>query len=81
MLQHLVGGLLIELPGRLFIGRRFRIYSRRRDILRLFMVAVLENFGYRQLNTLWRCRGMWQWLSRRKHNCGLMQRSGSWGQR
>ena len=50
------------------------------NMLLMFAMAVLENLGYRQLNTLWRCRGMWQWFSRRKHNWGVMRRSGTWGQ-
>jgi cellulose synthase/poly-beta-1,6-N-acetylglucosamine synthase-like glycosyltransferase len=31
------------------------------DLLRLAMAAVLENFGYRQLNSWWRFRGFWDW--------------------
>ncbi|WP_244890890.1 hypothetical protein [Modicisalibacter xianhensis] len=46
----------------------------------LFLMAILENVGYRQLNTLWRFRGMWQWFARRKHQWGQMRRSGQWGQ-
>ena len=35
----------------------FRRYPERRDLLSLFLIAVLENFGYRQLNTFWRLKG------------------------
>ncbi len=35
----------------------FRRYPRRRDLLLLFLIAVLENLGYRQLNTYWRVKG------------------------
>lgn len=35
----------------------FRRYHRTSDLLRLFLVAVLENFGYRQLSTWWRVKG------------------------
>ncbi|MGD2120400.1 MAG: glycosyltransferase family 2 protein [Gemmatimonadota bacterium] len=35
----------------------FRRYPRRRDLLILFLIAALENLGYRQLNTLWRVKG------------------------
>jgi cellulose synthase/poly-beta-1,6-N-acetylglucosamine synthase-like glycosyltransferase len=35
----------------------FRRYNRTRDLVALFGLAVLENFGYRQLNTFWRIRG------------------------
>lgn len=73
-------GILLSVNGLLLETMSFRVYERRRDMLRLFIMAVLENFGYRQLNTLWRCRGLWQWFSRRKHQWGAMRRSGSWGQ-
>ena len=73
-------GILLSVNGLLLETLSFRVYRRRRDMLRLFLVAILENFGYRQLNTLWRCRGMWQWLARRKHQWGAMKRSGQWGQ-
>ncbi|MDR7192032.1 glycosyltransferase family 2 protein [Luteimonas terrae] len=73
-------GILLSVNGLLLETLSFRVYARKRDMLLMFAMAVLENFGYRQLNTLWRCRGMWQWFSRRKHNWGVMRRSGTWGQ-
>ncbi len=73
-------GILLSVSGLLLETMSFRVYTRRRDVLRLFLMAVLENFGYRQLNTLWRCRGLWQWITRSKHNWGVMRRSGQWGQ-
>jgi cellulose synthase/poly-beta-1,6-N-acetylglucosamine synthase-like glycosyltransferase len=73
-------GILLSVNGLLLETLSFRVYTRRRDMLRLFMMAVLENFGYRQLNTLWRVRGMWQWMSRSQHKWGVMRRSGKWGQ-
>ncbi|APX93348.1 glycosyl transferase [Halomonas sp. 1513] len=72
-------GILLSVNGLLLETLSFRVYQRRRDMLRLFLVAILENFGYRQLNTLWRCRGLWQWFARRKHQWGAMKRSGQWG--
>ncbi|MCE8010909.1 glycosyltransferase family 2 protein [Billgrantia desiderata] len=73
-------GILLSVNGLLLETLSFRVYQRRRDMLRLFLVAVLENFGYRQLNTVWRCRGLWQWFAQRKHQWGVMKRSGQWGQ-
>ena len=78
--KKVVMGILLSVNGLLLETMSFRVYSRRRDMLQLFLMAVLENFGYRQLNTLWRCRGLWQWFSRRKHQWGVMRRSGNWGQ-
>ena len=36
---------------------------RRRDLVILVVVATLESFGYRQLNSLWGCVGTVQALS------------------
>ena len=42
----------------------FHIYKRPRHILVLLAFAVLDNFGYRQLNTLWRMAAVFQHLRR-----------------
>lgn len=47
--------------GQIMLGK----IGRPRDLAILGVVAVLENFGYRQLSNLWRIRGWWQYL--RKH--------------
>lgn len=52
-----------------------RRYPRARDLLVLFVVAVVENFGYRQLNNLWRLRGWWQYLRGTK-GWGVQTRQG-----
>lgn len=53
----------------------FRRYPRLRDLLRLFWLAILENFGYRQLITFWRVRGVVSKL-RRVESWGIMERTG-----
>jgi len=53
----------------------FRRYPRLGDVMRLFALAVAENFGYRQLSTYWRVRGMLSTL-RRKKGWGVMTRRG-----
>ena len=53
----------------------FRRYPNRKDLYRLIGLAVLENFGYRQLTTYWRLRGMYN-LLRKKHAWGIMERRG-----
>ena len=45
------------------------------DLLLLTAIAVIENFGYRQISNLWRLRGMWQFL-RGDQNWGTMTRVG-----
>lgn len=41
------------------IQRGLLPFSRRRDVLKLLVYAVLENLGYRQLTLWWRLRGWW----------------------
>ena len=37
----------------------------------------MENFGDRQINLVWRARGMWQWLRGKRGQWGEMKRKGS----
>ncbi len=39
-----------------------RRYPKPSYLLVLMLAAILENFGYRQLNTLWRIQGWWQYV-------------------
>ena len=43
--------------------------------MQLLWLAVIENFGYRQLSTFWRARGLWSAL-RGKAAWGKMDRKG-----
>lgn len=52
--------------------------TRKRDMLLLAFAAVAENFGYRQLNLLWRIEGIWHHL-RRRQGWGEMTRTGFGG--
>ncbi len=53
----------------------FRRYPKSSDLARLFVLAVIENVGYRQLSTFWRFRGLYSAL-RRVQGWGRMQRKG-----
>ncbi|HSG46269.1 MAG TPA: glycosyltransferase family 2 protein, partial [Longimicrobiales bacterium] len=53
----------------------FRRYPRTSDLIRLFALAVLENFGYRQLSAWWRLKGTWSAI-RKVEGWGGMQRKG-----
>lgn len=45
------------------------------DLFRLGLGAIVENFGYRQLNSWWRVKGIWQFLQKKK-GWGDMPRKG-----
>jgi cellulose synthase/poly-beta-1,6-N-acetylglucosamine synthase-like glycosyltransferase len=67
-------GVLLSSVALLLEELSFHVYPRRRDMFILFGFSVLENFGYRQLNVLWRLRGTFQWLRGKRGGWGDMQR-------
>lgn len=75
LLVAIVLGLILSVAAVALEEITFRRYPRLRDLFILFGVAVLENFGYRQLVTFWRVRGMVNFLRKRK-NWGEMDRKG-----
>ena len=52
-----------------------RPFERTRELAILFLAAIAENFGYRQINNIWRLWGTWQYL-RGDRAWGAMQRKG-----
>jgi cellulose synthase/poly-beta-1,6-N-acetylglucosamine synthase-like glycosyltransferase len=48
---------------------------RAKDLLKLMVIILIENFGYRQLNNIWRAQGWWEFM-RKKKGWGEMTRSG-----
>lgn len=73
-------GVLLSTNALFLEELSFHRYPRARQQLRLFLAAVLENFGYRQLNSLWRVVAMVRWALgiRRVHHWGEMRRHASW---
>jgi len=47
-----------------------------RHTLTLFSAAILENFGFRQVLTLWRAQGLWEGMRGKKATWGVMTRRG-----
>ena len=54
---------------------RFNRYPRWSDVLKLTLYGILENFGYRQLNTVWRAWAIVSFL-RKNQSWGAMERQG-----
>ncbi|GEM_PF-1422593 len=75
-------GILLSVNAMLLEELSFGLYSRPSQQLRLFLVAILENFGYRQLNSIWRFSGTLSWMftRRKRHTWGRISRDGSWQQ-
>jgi cellulose synthase/poly-beta-1,6-N-acetylglucosamine synthase-like glycosyltransferase len=74
-LVAIVFGALNSVAAVLLEEISFRRYPRVRDLLILTAVAVLENFGYRQMTTWWRVKGIVDFM-RGKQTWGAMTRKG-----
>jgi len=70
-----VFGALISLTSVLLEEMSFRRYPKVRHLLLLAALGVIENFGYRQLTTWWRLKGVIDFF-RKKQGWGVMTRKG-----
>jgi cellulose synthase/poly-beta-1,6-N-acetylglucosamine synthase-like glycosyltransferase len=71
-------GLLLSFTALLLEEMTFHTYPKIKHLLVLFVVAVIENFGYRQLTTLWRFEGLVRHLRKEESVWGEMTRKASW---
>ena len=69
-------GILLSFSGLLLEEMAFHLYPRLSQIALLAGVAVLENLGYRQINSWWRLLGLWRWATQREARWGEMKRKG-----
>jgi len=75
-LLAVVAGIFVSIGALVLEEASYAKYPRLRDILRLAMYSVMENFGYRQLTVWWRLKGIWQHLTKRTFKWGTMARTG-----
>lgn len=68
-----VYGVLLSLSSLLLAELSLKKYEEPKDRLKLLVLAVLENFGYRQLHSIWRFKGILQFL-RKAEGWGEMMR-------
>ena len=71
-------GVLLSMTALLLEEMAFHVYPRTADLLMLFVAVLLESFGYRQMNGVWRLIGLWQWATGRKAVWGDMTRTATW---
>jgi cellulose synthase/poly-beta-1,6-N-acetylglucosamine synthase-like glycosyltransferase len=55
-------GIFLSVSTLLMEEVSFHIYPGLRHVLMLSIISVLENFGYRQLNAVWKFWGLFQWV-------------------
>jgi cellulose synthase/poly-beta-1,6-N-acetylglucosamine synthase-like glycosyltransferase len=68
-------GVFLSVAAVLLDQARVGSYGSRRDLARLLLFTVVENFGYRQLQALWRAQATVDFL-RKKQGWGEMRRLG-----
>lgn len=67
-------GILLSLTSLLFEEMTFRKYEKTKDLFILSITAILENFGYKQINSIWRFIGLYR-LIKRNEEWGFQERS------
>ena len=73
-------GVMLSTTSLLLEELSFHTYPKARHLLALFAVSVLENLGYRQLNSWWRLQALWGWIRGSRIHWGVMKRNASWQQ-
>ncbi|MYN05142.1 glycosyltransferase [Pseudoduganella sp. DS3] len=71
-------GILLSAFGLLLEEISFHLYPRASQLLTLAAVVVVENFGYRQLNSWWRLIGLYKWARGGEAKWGVMTRKATW---
>ncbi len=70
-------GILLSTSALMLEEMSFHMYPRIRDLFVLFLVAIVENLGFRQLTAIWRLQGLFRWLRGGKHKWESITRSAS----
>jgi len=71
-------GILLSLTALFLEETSFHIYQKSGDLLLLTTIVIIENLGFRQLNSIWRILGTAQWLYGIERKWGDMVRTGKW---
>jgi len=74
LISSILLGVLLSLTSLLFEEMTFRKYKKTKDVIILSFYAILENFGYKQLNSIWRFIGLYKLITRNKE-WGYQERS------
>jgi cellulose synthase/poly-beta-1,6-N-acetylglucosamine synthase-like glycosyltransferase len=70
-------GVMLSASALVLEEMSFHVYPRISELLKLFLIAILENLGYRQLTLIWRIKGLFSWLRGAVPEWGEMKRSAS----
>jgi hypothetical protein len=59
-------GILLSTISIYFEVMTFNKYKKLKDVISLFFYALFENFGYKQLHTFWRLKGIFELLMKKE---------------
>jgi hypothetical protein len=71
-------GMLLSINALFLEELSFHLYPKFRQQFRLAFAAFIENFGYRQINSVWRAWSMATWYFQRRGHWGKIERVGEW---
>jgi cellulose synthase/poly-beta-1,6-N-acetylglucosamine synthase-like glycosyltransferase len=77
-IMAMCSGLFVSTVGILLEEVFFHAQVRVRDVWWLYFCTILENFGYRQLNTVYQFTGLMKWLGSGEGEWGKMNRNPKW---
>lgn len=70
-------GVMLSTSAIMLEELSFHMYPRFKQFALLYLIAIVENFGFRQLTAFWRLQGLIRWLSGREHKWITITRSPS----
>jgi cellulose synthase/poly-beta-1,6-N-acetylglucosamine synthase-like glycosyltransferase len=73
-------GVMLSTTALLLEELSFHTYPKARHLLALFVVAILENFGYRQVMSVWKLQALYGWVTGQRILWGDMKRKANWQQ-
>jgi cellulose synthase/poly-beta-1,6-N-acetylglucosamine synthase-like glycosyltransferase len=73
-------GVMLSTTALLLEELSFHTYPKARQVLALFVVAILENFGYRQVMSVWKLQALYGWVTGQRILWGDMKRKANWQQ-
>ncbi|MBS3755257.1 MAG: glycosyltransferase family 2 protein [Desulfobacterales bacterium] len=71
----LLWGMFVSLCAVALEESTYHRYESAKDLLWMIAAAVLENFGYRQLHSLWRLKGMIKYVLGKRSGWGTIKRT------
>lgn len=70
-------GVMLSTSAIMLEELSFHMYPKFSQLALLYLIAIIENFGFRQLTAIWRFQGLIRWLSGSKHEWQTITRSAS----